>query len=81
MKTILSLLIASTLILPLTGCEEADKTKEAIQQTAQELKNVAKETAKQEASKLADAAKKKLGVKEPGKNGAGKEGEEEDEKK
>ncbi|OPY78837.1 MAG: hypothetical protein A4E65_02112 [Syntrophorhabdus sp. PtaU1.Bin153] len=81
MKTILSLLIASALILPLTGCGEADKTKETIQQTAKELKDVAKETAKQEASKLADAAKKKLGVKEPGKNGAEKDDEEGDEKK
>ncbi|OPY66530.1 MAG: hypothetical protein A4E63_02512 [Syntrophorhabdus sp. PtaU1.Bin050] len=81
MKTILSLLIAFALILPMAGCGEADKAKETIEKTAQELKDVAKEAAKQEASKLADAAKKKLGVKEPKKNGADKENEEEDEKK
>lgn len=81
MKTILSLLIASALVLPIVGCGEAEKTKGAIEQTAQELKDVAKETAKQEVSKLADAAKKKLGVKESKKNGADKENKEEDEKK
>lgn len=81
MKTILSLLIASALILPMAGCGEADKAKEAIEQKAQELKDVAKEAAKQEASKLADAAKKKLGVKEPKKNGAEEDQDKDKDKK